>query len=154
MIELSERMIGKKVKYIGDESSSYNPTRGSLGTIVEVIDEGYIVQWEKNSTKAKQGDCWWCCAKSLQPLDNIKDLVTDEEIWEMLKGVMENEGLKPRSDRAETLELICKGFFKSELIDMYDAPDVEKAVALAYRLGYERASNNLPFKIEEAEHED
>lgn len=153
MIEANEKMIGKKVRYVVDRGSIYDPPKGTVGVIKNYDEFNCLVQWPEDSTEVGQGDCWWCNNLNLELVEQ-QTPITDKEIWEILKGVMEDNGLKSRCSRVETLKQVSDDCFSFKPIDMYDATDVKKAVAIAYRLGYERASNNLPFKIEEGEYED
>lgn len=62
--------------------------------------------------------------------------MTNEEIWEMLKPKMEKNGLKTYY-RVTPYHYILS----------YDCADAQKAIAIAYRSGYERAMKGRPFKF-------
>ena len=64
--------------------------------------------------------------------------MTNEEIWEMLKPKMEKNGLKTYYRVTPYHHILS-----------YDCADAQKAIAIAYRSGYERAMKGRPFKIRE-----
>lgn len=62
--------------------------------------------------------------------------MTNEEIWKMLKPKMEKNGLKTYYRVTPYHHILS-----------YDCADAQKAIAIAYRSGYERAMKGRPFKI-------
>ena len=64
--------------------------------------------------------------------------MTNEEIWKMLKPKMEKNGLKTYYRVTPYHHILS-----------YDCADAQKAIAIAYRSGYERAMKGRPFKIGE-----
>lgn len=64
--------------------------------------------------------------------------MTNEEIWKMLKPKMEKNGLKTYYRVTPYRHILS-----------YDCVDAQKAIAIAYRSGYERAMKGRPFKIGE-----
>ena len=64
--------------------------------------------------------------------------MTNEEIWKMLEGKMEKNGLKTYYRVTPYHHILS-----------YDCADAQKAIAIAYRSGYERAMKGRPFKIGE-----
>ena len=64
--------------------------------------------------------------------------MTNEEIWKMLKPKMEKNGLKTYYRVTPYHHILS-----------YDCVDAQKAIAIAYRSGYERAMKGRPFKIGE-----
>lgn len=64
--------------------------------------------------------------------------MTNEEIWKMLKPKMEKNGLKTYYRVTPYHHILS-----------YDCVDAQKAIAIAYRSGYERAIKGRPFKIGE-----
>ena len=64
--------------------------------------------------------------------------MTNEEIWKMLEGKMGKNGLEPYYRVTPYHHILS-----------YDCADAQKAIAIAYRSGYERAMKGRPFKIGE-----
>lgn len=64
--------------------------------------------------------------------------MTNEEIWKMLEGKMEKNGLKTYYRVTPYHHILS-----------YDCADAQKAIAIAYCSGYERAMKGRPFKIGE-----
>ena len=64
--------------------------------------------------------------------------MTNEEIWKMLEGKMRKNGLKAYYRVTHYHHILS-----------YDCVDAQKAIAIAYRSGYERAMKGRPFKIGE-----
>ena len=77
--------------------------------------------------------------------NEYQEKISDKEIWKMLKPKMEKNGLVSKASRVEIEpeDYLSNGY---NVIKMYDVVDVEKAVALAYRVGYLRAKKGRPFK--------
>ena len=126
--------VGDKVRYIGKdhrEMPEFYPKIGTIGTIVkEGGDTDWYIQWPKGSTSKE--DCWYCDENDIELVENVD--MTNEEIWEMLKPKMRKNGLTPYWGNKEMA---------------YYQSDVAKAIAIAYRSGYERAMKGRPFKIGE-----
>lgn len=70
--------------------------------------------------------------------------MTNEEIWEMLESKMRKNSLQ-RFNSYEVSLLKMYGYD----YNYYTESDVHKAIAIAYRSGYERAMKGRPFKIGE-----
>lgn len=64
--------------------------------------------------------------------------MTNEEIWKMLEPKMEKNGLKTYYRVTPYHHILS-----------YDCVDAQKAIAIAYRSGYERAMKGRPFKFGE-----
>lgn len=64
--------------------------------------------------------------------------MTNEEIWKMLESKMEKNGLKTYYRVTPYHHILS-----------YNCADAQKAIAIAYRSGYERAMKGRPFKIGE-----
>lgn len=73
--------------------------------------------------------------------------MTNEEIWKMLKERMERNGLKSDMNAVHIPPTTSNE--KPLIKHLYYEEDVHNAIALAYRLGYERAMKGRPFKIGE-----
>ena len=73
-------------------------------------------------------------------MSNYVNDMTNEEIWKMLESKMRKNGLKPCGSRL----LLTNG-----IANVYAWEDVHNAIALAYKVGYERAMKGRTFKIGE-----
>lgn len=143
-IRLSEDMIGKEVRLV-KIINSYNPDKiGAIGIIVD-YDEAdksnmhYLVNWNFNG---HEWETWPNDEEIEEVVENkgVKDdkEMTNEEIWEMLKPKMEKNGLKTYYRVTPYHHILS-----------YDCVDAQKAIAIAYRSGYERAMKGRPFKFGE-----
>lgn len=136
---MSKFNVGDKVRYIGKDHNDmpeFYPPVGTIGTVVNRLNEydDVYVQWEKGSTSKE--DCWYC---DRYDLELVKDTdMINEEIWEMLKPKMEKNGLKTYYRVTPYHHILS-----------YDCVDAQKAIAIAYRSGYERAMKGRPFKFGE-----
>lgn len=148
MVKFDESMIGKKVKFVNEEAHElepwFYPEVGTIGEIVWVYDEifdsyDWKVQWTSGTTGGWNGgcDCHYCGEESLELVEEGK--MTNEEIWQMLEPKMKKNGL-------DIITLDTNIGIKT---DMYDIYDVQKAIAIAYRSGFERAVKGRPFKFED-----
>ena len=70
-------------------------------------------------------------------MSNYVNDMTNEEIWEMLKPKMEKNGIDVNGNYYNTW---CR---------VYSWKTIQKAIAIAYRSGYERAMKGRPFKFGE-----
>lgn len=135
---MSKFNVGDKVRYIGKdhkEMPEFYPKIGTIGTVVnEGGDTDWHIQWPKGSTSGK--DCWYCDENDIELVENVD--MTNKEIWEMLKPKMEKNGLKTYYRVTPYHHILS-----------YDCIDAQKAIAIAYRSGYERAMKGRPFKFGE-----
>ena len=69
--------------------------------------------------------------------------MTNEEIWKMLEGKMEKNGLKKKMGALYCDNKLTNGYW------VYTPDDVHNAIALAYKVGYLRSQKGRPFKIGE-----
>lgn len=145
VIKLNEDMIGNKVRCIY-KADCYHPEIGTIGTIVDYDkrdeDANYKVQWPKGTTIGD--DRWWAINRCIELVEDdvtneqkISEM-TNKEIWEMLKPKMEKNGLKTYYRVTPYHHILS-----------YDCVDAQKAIAIAYRSGYERAMKGRPFKFGE-----
>ena len=139
--------IGDKVRYIGKDHKEmpvFYPKIGTVGTVVkEIGNTNWYIQWPKGSTSKK--DRWYCDENDIELVKN--EDMTNEEIWKMLKPKMEKNGLISNIYSRTKLD----GFYLDEA---YKSKDVHKAIAIAYRSGYERAMKGRSFKIGEKKTEE
>lgn len=140
---MSKFKVGDKVKYIGlehDINSQWFPIVGTIGTVVKDVDEvNCYIQWPKGSTSKE--DCWYCSNNDIELVKN--EDMTNEEIWEMLKLKMEKNGLKEYQGGLLLGGRMVPGYH------VYLKRQVNEAISIAYRSGYERAMKGRPFKIGE-----
>ena len=130
----SNDWVGKEVVFMdrSRETTKRNfyPKMGTIGVVLmyDCEDGAIFVQWPKGSTMGD--DKWWVFPNQNAQLvkDNIEN-VTNNEIWKMLKPKMEKNNISP--------------IFYGEY---YSTKDVHDAVALAYKIGYLRATKGRPFK--------
>ena len=78
---------------------------------------------------------------------------TNEEIWNFLKNKMKKNGLISKVSVINT-HIDDYPNNEVEIINAYYESDVIKAIAIAYRSGYERAMKGRPFKIGEKKKKD
>lgn len=151
--KFDESMIGKKVIFTGEyaeflhkDSPQFYPCAGTVGTIIEYADENdCFVQWPKNTTSKE--DCWyvpWDCIEFYQQETTYKNYIeemTDDEIWDMLR---------PKLKKNDIRRYMGGIYIGNKMVDgynVYKQIDVEKAVCLAYKVGYFRSQKGRPFKI-------
>lgn len=151
--KFDESMIGKKVIFTGEyaeflhkDSPQFYPCAGTVGTIIEYADENdCFVQWPKDTTSKE--DCWyvpWDCIEFYQQETTYKNYIeemTDEEIWDMLQ---------PKLKKNDIRRYMGGIYIGNKMVDgynVYKQIDVEKAVCLAYKVGYFRSQKGRPFKI-------
>lgn len=80
--------------------------------------------------------------------NNNNNNFTNEEIWNFLKNKMKKNGLTSKASIVNT-HIGDYPNNEVEIIKAYYESDVAKAIAIAYRSGYERAMKGRPFKIGE-----
>lgn len=141
--------VGDKVRYIGKDHldcPEYYPAIGTVGKITGTLndDPDCYVQWPKNSTGGN--DEHWCSKDDIELVEDID--MTNEEIWKMLEPKMKKNGLV---SKANLIHVSADNYPNNEvkITKTYLEDDVHKAIALAYRSGYERAMKGRPFKIGE-----
>ena len=146
-MKVTEDMIGKKVvmvnRSICDDDYDCYPKNGTVGTIVELYNSDYDglnvrVQWTKGSTS--DDDLWWVDERAIELYEDDTQMPYDK-IWKMLEPKMRKNELVP-SETNVACGMVTKSY--------YDARDFEKAVALAYKIGYMRAMKGRPFKYSKA----
>ena len=137
---MSKFNVGNKVRYIGTEhdiNSQWYPSIGTIGTVVENVDEiNCYIQWTKGSTSKE--DRWYCNKNDIELVEDTD--MTNEEIWKMLESKMHKNGLKPCGSHL---------LFTGNISNVYALEDVHNAIALAYKVGYLRSQKGRPFKIGE-----
>ena len=146
-MKVTEDMIGKKVvmvdRSICDDDYDCYPKNGTVGTIVELYNSDYDglnvqVQWTKGSTS--DDDLWWVDERAIELYEDDTQMPYDK-IWKMLEPKMEKNGLCHYLYSVYDNELE-----NAEPEWLYKPEDFEKAVALAYKVGYMRAIKGRPFK--------
>ena len=144
-MKATKDMIGKKVIMVDrsicdDSNSPCYPANGTVGTIVDFDGSGHSnwftieVKWAKGSTT--EDDTWWVDERAIELYEDDTNMPYDE-IWKMLEPKMRKNELVP-SETNVACGMVTKSY--------YDARDFEKAVALAYKVGYVRAMKGRPFK--------
>ena len=145
-----QSMVGRKVRFINQKvhelCSGWYPAVGTVGVITKDLKDlkEWRVKWPDGSTS---NDDEWYCEKDytevveadIQNKDNT--YMPYDEIWKMLEPKMEKNGLAP-SETKFACGMVTRSY--------YDAKDFEKAVALAYKVGYVRAMKGRPFKYGKA----
>lgn len=153
--KFDESMIGKKVIFTGEyaeflykDSPQFYPCVGTVGTIIEYADENdCFVQWPKGTTSKE--DCWyapWDCIEFYQEETVDKNYIkemTDDEIWEMLQPKLKKNNIRRYMGGIYIGNKMVDGY------NVYKQIDVEKAVCLAYKVGYKRCMKGRSFKIGE-----
>ena len=144
MFKFDESMIGKKVRFIDakahESAPRFYPEVGTVGEIVGVEENDWAVQWpEMTVAKGFSGKYRWFCGEDEIELIEDSEKISNEEIWQMLKPKMEKNGLEWEHYGYDD---------KGNPIYLYKDIDVQKAIAIAYRSGYERCMKGRPFKFE------
>lgn len=140
-MKLEDCKVGMLVKFIDEaehkDCPEYYPPVGTVGTILRVGPNDIFVRWPEGKTD--KPNKWYCDA---QCVEEVQELLTDHEIWDMLSAKMEKNGVKVDCFRTET------GDFPSFSYPLYSKEALIRAVALAYRVGYKRAEKGRPFKYD------
>ena len=147
-MKVTEDMIGKKVvmvdRSICDDDYDCYPKNGTVGTIVELYncydDDGLNVQvqWARGSTS--DDDLWWVDERAIEFYEDDTQMPYDK-IWKMLEPKMEKNGLTPCETKI-SCGMVTTSYYNFRVF--------EKAVALAYKVGYMRAKKGRPFKYGKA----
>ena len=139
--------VGDKVRYIGKDHKEmpvFYPPIGTIGTVVNQLNEydDVYIQWAKGSTSRE--DCWYCDRHDVELVEDTD--MTNEEIWEMVRPKMEKNGL---ISKANLIHVSADYYLNNEvkITKTYLEDDVHNAIALAYKVGYLRSQKERPFKI-------
>lgn len=127
-MEYKDAKVGMKVRMNNSECHSdypeFYPKKGTIGVVVKANQYDCIVKWPDGSVGFPYS--WYCNYVSLDTVDDNITKMTDDEIWNMLKGKLEKNGID---------------------VD-YQPECFKKAVALAYTVGYKRAKKGRLFKYD------
>lgn len=130
----SNDWVGKKVVFEdnAEAGSFWYPPVGTVGEVLDYEEENdtIFVQWPKGTTGG-DGQWWVFSSQEVNLVEDNIENVTNNEIWEMLKIKMEKNNIYPFSVFGD---------------EYYTAEDTHNAVALAYKIGYLRATKGRPFK--------
>lgn len=142
-MKLKDCKVGKLVRWVDEknhrECPQYYPPVGTIGTILEVTEDDILVRWPQDKTADPNE--WYC---DTHCVEEVQGLLTDGEIWDMLRAKMEKNGVK-----ADCFKSVSNaGFSNLTALNypLYSKEALIKAVALAYRVGYKRAEKGRPFK--------
>ena len=149
-MKATKEMVGKKVRMTLNVESpvgKWYPDAGTIGTIVRYEEpafvgckENIIVDWPVGSVHSGFGadkTTFWINEDWVELVED-DTLMPYDEVWEMLKPKMEKNGMRMFAHPTYG-GLRC--FYEPEIF--------QKAVALAYKMGYERAMKGRPFKYGE-----
>lgn len=114
----------------------FYPALGTIGVLVEgdIGDRTCLVRWPEGSVDNNPNGepMWYCDVGDIELVEDKPTLMPYDEIWEMLK---------PKMMKAVGYDWWNK--------TVYDIRDAQKCVAIAYKMGYERAMKGRPFKYGE-----
>ena len=135
-MKVDKSWVGKKVRALDEDAFAHHT--GEIGTVVGYDDSSYSmhcrVRWDYDGRVVSM----WANDDSIELVEDDSTLMPYDEIWEMLKPKME------KNELVSHCYGICSG-----VACLYNPKDFQKAVALAYKMGYERAVKGRPFKYGE-----
>ena len=140
-MKVDKSWVGKKVRAL-DKDEAFAPYKGAVETVLEFDGEDENVPckvlWDDDQS------VMWAVKGSIELVEDDSTLMSYDEIWEMLRPKMEKNGFHSYVCRVFNYELE-----RYERTEFYTPEDFQKAVALAYKMGYERAMKGRPFKYGE-----